>query len=115
VTAAPPPRQGRRWHRHPRQMDAEKPPVAFPGVTLYGPYADRHDLWLGLYWVHQVQGWDGGWREGWRFYVAVPGLVVLRVDVDRSLRATRAYRRWAAASGVDPCPGYRRWRAAPDG
>jgi len=90
-------------------MDAEKPPVAFPDVTFYGPYADRHDL----YWVHQVQGWDGGWWEGWRFYLAVPGLVLLRADVDRSERATRAYRRWVAASArPDPRPGYRRWKAA---
>jgi hypothetical protein len=105
-------RRGRRWHRHPRQMDAEEPPVAFPDVTLYGPYLDRHDTWFGLYWVHDVQGWDGGWWESWRFYLVLVPCVVLRADVDRSCRATRAYRRWTAAAGVDPRPGYRRWREA---
>jgi hypothetical protein len=102
-------------------MDAEKPPVAFPDVTFYGPYADRHDLWAGLHWEHSVQGWDGGWWEGWRFYLAVPAVVLLRADVDRSGRSTRAYRRWVTASGrPDPRagrpgqPDYRRWRAVPD-
>jgi hypothetical protein len=103
------PRRGRRWHRHPRQRDAEKPPVAYPDVLLYGPYLDRHDTWIGLYWVHNVQGWDGGWWEGWRLYLVPLPCVVFRVDVDRSLRATRAYRRWVRETGNDPRPGYRRW------
>jgi hypothetical protein len=93
----------------------------FPDVTFCGPYADRHDLWIGLYWEHSVQGWDGGWWEGWRFYLVPVPAVVLRADVDRSGRATRAYRRWVAqrrANGAtisDPRPDYRRWRARDDG
>lgn len=103
--------RGGRWYRHPRQARRIKPPVEFPDVMLYGPYADRHDIWVGLYWVHNVQGWDGGWWESWRFYLVLLPCVVLRVDVDRSLRATRAYRRWVRGQGWNPRPGYHRWRA----
>lgn len=106
--------RGRRWHRHPDDYAAESyacRPIAYPDVMFFGPYLDRHDTWFGLYWVHDVQGWDGGWWEGWRFYLVLLPAVVLRMDVDRSWRATRAYRRWVQATGrADPRPDYRRWK-----
>jgi hypothetical protein len=58
---------------------------------------EPRDLWVGLYWKHDVQGWDGGWWEGWWFYLALLPTLVLRLNIDRSNRATRAYRRWKAS------------------
>jgi hypothetical protein len=75
---------------------AALPEQDYPRVKFKGPYFDPHDTWVGLYWVHDVQGWDGGWWEGWRFYLVLLPAVVLRLTVDRSNRDTRAYRRWKA-------------------
>jgi hypothetical protein len=105
------PAKGRRWYRHPRQQAAVKPPVIFPDVMFYGPYLDCHDTWIGMYWKHDVQGWDGGWWEGWRFYLVLLPTTVLRMDVDRSGRDTLAFRRWKRETGQNPRPNYRRWKA----
>jgi hypothetical protein len=109
MTSPDPVRRGRRWYRHPSHPDREALPVEFPAVRFYGPFFDRHDIWLGVFWVHSVQGWDGGWWEGWRFYVVLVPTVVLRMDVDRSGYATRAFRRWVREVGYNPRPAYRRW------
>lgn len=59
---------------------------------------EPHDIWIGLYWVHDVQGWDGGWWEGWRFYVCPLPMIVIKATVDRSNKPTRAYKRWQAGA-----------------
>ena len=59
------------------------------------------DCWVGLYWVHDVQGWDGGWWEGWRFYLILIPMLPLRLTIDRSNRNTRAYQRWQSAHRRD--------------
>jgi hypothetical protein len=87
---------GHRWYRHPKRKN-EPAPVEYPDVMFYGPYLNRHDVWTGLYWEHNVQGWDGGWWEGWRFYLVLLPTVVLQMDVDRSGKLTRAARKWWTA------------------
>ena len=65
----------------------------YPRLKLRLIFEPR-DLWVGLFWKHNVQGWDGGWWEGWSFYLTIIPMLPLRLEVDRSLRNTRAYRRW---------------------
>ena len=64
----------------------------YPRVELRLLFEPR-DCWVGLYWKHNVQGWDGGWWESWTFYLTLLPMLPLRLTVDRSLRNTRAYRR----------------------
>lgn len=90
--------RGRRWYRHPRQQAAPPPPVDMPDVQFFGPYVELRDTWVGLYWDHKIQGWDGGWWESWSFYLVLIPTIVLRMDVDRSNKPTRAWKRWRDAS-----------------
>lgn len=87
-------RKAKRWYRNPKSYDRESPPIESPDVMLFGPYFKANDTWLGVYWVHNVQGWDGGWFEGWRFYVVLFPTIVLELKVDRSFKQTRAYKKW---------------------
>jgi hypothetical protein len=73
-------------------MADKKPPT----VTVRVQFVPQ-DLWVGLYWVHNVQGWDGGWWESWRFYLTPIPMLPIKVTVDRSNKQTRAYKRWRAA------------------
>jgi hypothetical protein len=82
-----------------KRMAAGEPEPDYPRVHLRLVVEPR-DLFIGLHWKHDVRGWDGGWWEGWRFYLVLVPAVVLRLEVDRSNRDTRAYRRWRAAGVV---------------
>lgn len=58
---------------------------------------EPRDMWLGLYWDHPVRGWDGGWWEGWEFYLCLLPCLPLLLTINRSNRNTRRYRRWKRA------------------
>lgn len=114
------PRCGHRIGRpgHPARATRTLPPWRWPAEyrarwrarQAMGPLAARqhdrpkltvalnlHDMWVGLYWKHDVPGWDGGWWEGWQFYLILIPCVVVALDVDRSNLDTRAWRRYVAA------------------
>lgn len=91
-------RKGRRWHRTDAAFAKDAvPPAEFPDVMFTGPYFEKRDTWIGLFWEHSIQGWDGGWFESWRFYVVLIPTIVFRINVDRSGHLTRAYRQWRQA------------------
>jgi hypothetical protein len=68
----------------------------YPRLHLRLLFCPR-DCWVGLYWVHDVPGWDGGWWESWTFYLCLLPMLPLRLIWDRSNRDTRARRRWHTA------------------
>jgi len=82
---------------YPRRL-GQDPATApdYPRVKLRLQFKPR-DCWIGLYWQHRVQGWDGGWWESWTFRLCLLPMLPLQLDVDRSLRETRAYKQWKAA------------------
>jgi hypothetical protein len=75
--------------------------VWYPLVSL-ALLAEPRDLWLGVYWRHDVRGWaSGGWRETWDFYATFVPALPLHLRVDRRHRDTRALRRWQATLHPD--------------
>lgn len=81
--------RGRRWYRHPRYRN-EAPPIDYRDVQFYGPYLNRHDTWVGLFWDYNDA--ERGVRGMLRLFLVLFPCVVLRVDVDLSF-SSRAFRR----------------------
>jgi hypothetical protein len=68
------------------------------------------DLWVGLRVRHDVRGWDGGWWEGWRIRLGLAPALGVDINVDRSSRRTRAFRRWHQACTDPLCTHGSGWR-----